>query len=65
MSARRVARLASLALILIGSTGSALVIAGQLAGLDGSAVFPLSVAVGIVALISLRPRTTTRKDITA
>lgn len=65
MTDRRRLRLAALACIVAGGFASALTLAGPLAGVDGSAIALVSVPVGTVTLIAARPRTTTRKDITA
>jgi hypothetical protein len=55
VSAARELRLLGLWLIVVGSLGTGAALAGHLAGTDGSAAFPASVAIGIMVIVSNRP----------
>lgn len=57
MSERRLLRLSALALVVFGGGGTMFALIGLFDDADGTLAFPVSVVVGIVALIKLRPRT--------
>lgn len=61
MSTERLTRLTGTALVLAGSAGTALTLAGHMDGTDGTLWFPVGVIIGIAVLIAHRPRATNRK----
>lgn len=56
VSRARELRLLGLCLIIAGSLGTWATLAGVVTGIDASALFPTSVAIGIVVIVANRPR---------